>query len=93
MKLTKEWVEAELKRAEQQEPHRPPEEEYAFYMAVRDGNMEYVQKNCAAEVFSNPVGMGVLSKNPLQNIILLSRHPWSPGIVSPAAWKQNRPTA
>lgn len=68
MKLTKEWVEAELKRAEQQEPHRPPEEEYAFYMAVRDGNMEYVQKNCAAEVFSNPVGMGVLSKNPLQNI-------------------------
>lgn len=25
-------------------------------------------KNCAAEVFSNPVGMGVLSKNPLQNI-------------------------
>ena len=68
MKLTKEWVEAELKRAEQQEPHRPPEEEYAFYMAVRDGNMEYVQKNCAAEMFSNPVGMGVLSKNPLQNI-------------------------
>lgn len=44
MKLTKEWVEAELKRAEQQEPHRPPEEEYAFYIAVRDGNIEYVQK-------------------------------------------------
>ena len=68
MKLTKEWVENELKHSEALENHRPPDEEYAFYCAVRDGDMEYVQKNCTAEVFSNPVGMGVLSKNPLQNI-------------------------
>lgn len=53
MKLTKEWVENELKHSEALENHRPPDEEYAFYCAVRDGDMEYVQKNCAAEVFSN----------------------------------------
>lgn len=28
--------------------------------------MGYVQKNCTAEVFSNPTGMGVLAKDPLQ---------------------------
>lgn len=54
MKLTKEWVENELKHSEALENHRPPDEEYAFYCAVRDGDMEYVQKNCTAEVFSNP---------------------------------------
>lgn len=67
MKLTKEWVEAELKRAEQQEPHRPPEEEYAFYMAVRDGNMEYVQKLRRRSV-QQPGRNGSFVKNPLQNI-------------------------
>ena len=68
MKLTKEWVENELKHSEALENHRPPDEEYAFYCAVRDGDMEYVQKNCTAEVFSNPTGMGVLAKDPLQNL-------------------------
>lgn len=68
MKLTKEWVENELKHSEALENHRPPDEEYAFYCAVRDGDMEYVQKNCAAEVFSSPTGMGVLAKDPLQNL-------------------------
>ena len=52
MKLTKEWVENELKHSEALENHRPPDEEYAFYCAVRDGDMEYVQKNCTAEVIS-----------------------------------------
>lgn len=68
MKLAKEWVENELKHSEALENHRPPDEEYAFYCAVRDGDMEYVQKNCTAEVFSNPTGMGVLAKDPLQNL-------------------------
>lgn len=62
MKLTKEWVENELKHSEAPESHRSPDEEYAFYCAVRDGDMEYVQKNCAAEVFSNPTGMGGLGQ-------------------------------
>ena len=38
MKLTKEWVENELKHSEALENHRPPDEEYAFYCAVRDGD-------------------------------------------------------
>ena len=38
MKLTKEWVENELKHSEALENHRPPDEEYAFYCAVRDGS-------------------------------------------------------
>lgn len=68
MKLTKEWVENELKHSEEAKSHRLPDEEYAFYKAVREGDIEYVQTNCAAEVFTNPFGMGVLSKDALRNI-------------------------
>ena len=62
--------------------HRALSEEYAFYHAVREGNLDYVRKNCEEHSFANPEGMGVLSKNPLTNFkyhfcvtaALLTRH-------------------
>lgn len=44
------------------------EEEFSFYTAVKNGDMEFVRKNLNSGDFANPDGMGVLSKNPLTNI-------------------------
>ena len=62
--------------------HRALSEEYEFYHAVREGNLDYVRKNCEEHSFANPEGMGVLSNNPLTNFkyhfcvtaALLTRH-------------------
>ena len=62
--------------------HRSITEEYQFYHAVREGNLEYVRKNIESHSFENPDGMGILSKDPLQNLkyhfcitaAMLSRH-------------------
>lgn len=43
-------------------------EEYSFFEAVKDGNIEAVSKNLKEEAFTNPEGMGILSKNPLTNL-------------------------
>ena len=58
------------------------EEEYSFYTAVKNGDMEFVRKNLKQGDFTNPKGMGVLSKNALTNLkyhfvvtaALLTRH-------------------
>lgn len=34
------------------------------FEAVKDGNIEAVSKNLKEEAFTNPEGMGILSKNP-----------------------------
>lgn len=65
-----------------------------LFEAVKDGNIEAVSKNLKEEAFTNPEGMGILSKNPLTNLkyhLLLPLH-WSHGIALTAAWKQSRPT-
>lgn len=62
--------------------HREISEEYRFYHAVKEGDLEFVMENCAERKFENPEGMGILSKNPLTNIkyhfcvtaALLARH-------------------
>ena len=46
MKLTEEWVENELKHSEALENHRPPDEEYAFYCAVRDAWESWPKIRC-----------------------------------------------
>lgn len=68
MKLDHEWNRRELDQHELNELHRPMEDEYAFYNAVKEGNMEYVRENCAQGAFTNPEGMGKLSRNSLTNI-------------------------
>lgn len=48
--------------------HRELRKEYEFYNAVKEGDIDYVRKNCEDNEFGNPSGMGVLSKNRLLNI-------------------------
>jgi len=62
--------------------HRALNEEYHFYHAVRDGDLDFVRRNCEEHSFENPEGMGVLSSNPLTSLkyhycitaALLARH-------------------
>lgn len=68
MNLRNEWFQSELQKSEESIPHRPLEEEYTFYQAVSSGDMDFVQKNCRENTFTNPEGMGILSANPLTNI-------------------------
>lgn len=68
MNLYKEWYTKEFDNIEISTPHRSLEDEYSFYQAIKIGDINYVQKNCEAKVFSNPNGMGILSANPLTNI-------------------------
>ena len=68
MELSHEWNRRELDQHELNEAHRPMEDEYAFYNAVKDGDMEYVRENCAKGAFTDPEGMGILSRHSLMNI-------------------------
>lgn len=68
MNLRNEWFQEELKKSEESIPHRPLEEEYSFYQAVSSGDMDFVEKNCRENTFTNPEGMGILSVNPLTNL-------------------------
>ena len=66
--LESQWYKKELENSDSDIKHRSLSEEYSFFEAVKDGNIEFVQKNCQEEAFSNPEGMGILSKNPLTNL-------------------------
>ncbi len=48
--------------------HRQPTEEFLFYQAVADGDVETVQKNCEQARFLDSDGVGVLSKDPVTNL-------------------------
>lgn len=48
--------------------HRPMEEEYTFYHAVKNGDLHTVEQNLEQERFSEPDGMGILSSSPLTNM-------------------------
>lgn len=48
--------------------HRPIEEEYHFYDAVKNGDMNYIRKNLESKAFTDPEGMGILSSNQVRNI-------------------------
>lgn len=68
MDLQKQWYHQEFTDREEDILHRPMEEEYLFYRAVRTGDLNYVKENCQQNNFAKPNGMGTLSKNPLTNI-------------------------
>lgn len=68
MNLSSEWYHNELTNSELNASHRPLEDEYTFYQAVKSGNLDYVQRNCEERCFGNLEGMGTLSTNPLVNI-------------------------
>ena len=62
------WYREELQFCDSVIKHRALSEEYSFFEAVKDGNIEFVQKNCQEKAFINPEGMGILSKNSLTNL-------------------------
>lgn len=66
--IKNEWYKRELQDSEEAVFHRPIEDEYSFYEAVKSGDMDYVQNNCDSGMFLNPDGMGLLSHNALTNI-------------------------
>lgn len=68
MNLEKEWYQSEFIQHEILREHRSLEEEFNYYIAVSDGNVEYITENLSSHTFTNPNGMGILSENPLQNI-------------------------
>ena len=68
MDLHKEWYTVEFDNSETSPAHRPLEEEYFFYQAVKMGDLDYIRDNCDQKTFSNPHGMGTLSTDPLNNL-------------------------
>lgn len=68
MDLHKEWYTVEFDNGETSPTHRPLEEEYSFYQAVKKGDLEYIRENCDKQTFSSPNGMGILSTYPLTNL-------------------------
>lgn len=68
MSIPKEWYQSELHTDETQTSHRSVDDEYFFYNAVKSGDMKTVNENCEAHTFTNPTGVGILSKNTITNI-------------------------
>lgn len=95
MKLTKEWHLQETKENEEDHIHRPMGEEYLFYKAVVNGNMDYIRQNLAQKHFTNMSVAGQLSRNPLTNIkyhfivtaALITRHCVMAGMVQEQAYR------
>lgn len=48
--------------------HRPPSEEFLFYRAVSEGDVDAVRRNCEMGRFMESDGVGILSHNPVTNL-------------------------
>lgn len=68
MGLLQEWYRQETKDSEEERTHRPQNEEIAFYQAVCSGDIDAVRQNCEQNRFSEPDGVGILSRNPVLNL-------------------------
>lgn len=68
MNLKREYYQNEFSEHELPQEHRPIEDELTFYIAISEGNVDYIKDNLKKKNFSNPEGMGKLSEHPVQNI-------------------------
>lgn len=66
--IKNEWCTQEFSDSESETFHRPMETEYSFYTAVKMGDIEFVRDNLNHGDFTNPAGMGVLSKDSITNL-------------------------
>ena len=66
--VNREWLSSEFVNQEMLNRHRGLEPELTFYDAIATGDIDAVIENCNKKMFINMEGVGVLSKNPLQNI-------------------------
>lgn len=63
-----EWLLLEAEDEIDEMEHRPPTEEFLFYQAVTNGDMDAVRKNCEQARFLDSEGVGVLSRNSVTNL-------------------------
>lgn len=68
MAMEKEWLAESFRQREISRSHRALESEFSFYEAVRNGDVDFVRKNCENNDFAKAAGMGILSESVLQNI-------------------------
>lgn len=68
MRYRNEWLLLESEDEIDQVEHRQPTEEFLFYQAVTEGDIESVRKNCEQARFLETEGVGVLSRNELTNL-------------------------
>lgn len=67
--LSNMWTTKESDLGDIGETHRNPNEEINFFLAIANGDIDYVEQNCREKHFeAGDEGMGVLSKNPVTNL-------------------------
>ncbi len=68
VKYQNEWLLLEAEDDIDEMEHRPPTEEFLFYQAVTNGDMDIVRENCRQERFLDSEGVGILSRNLVTNM-------------------------
>lgn len=68
MSYKDEWLVIEANDDIDETEHREPSEEFLFYRAVANGEVDAVRKNCDQDRFMDTDGVGVLSKDPVTNL-------------------------
>lgn len=63
-----EWILLEAADDIDEMEHREPTEEFLFYQAVAEGDIDKVRKNCEQGRFVEEKGVGILSKDPVTNL-------------------------
>ena len=74
MNYKDEWLVIEANDDIDETEHREPSEELLFYRAVANGEVDAVRKNCEQDRFMDTDGVGVLSKDPVTNLIPFCGH-------------------
>ena len=68
MSYKDEWLVIEANDDIDEMEHREPGEEFLFYRAVANGDVDDVRKNCEQGRFMDTEGVGVLSRDPITNL-------------------------
>ena len=68
MSYKDEWLVIEANDDIDEMEHREPSEEFLFYRAVANGDVDAVRKNCEQGRFMDTEGVGVLSRDPITNL-------------------------
>ncbi|WP_300250194.1 helix-turn-helix transcriptional regulator [uncultured Subdoligranulum sp.] len=68
MSYKDEWLMIEANDDIDEDFHREPTEEFRFYRAVANGDVETVRRNCEQSRFEDQEGVGVLSRDPVTNM-------------------------
>ena len=68
MSYKDEWILLETADDIDEIEHREPTEEFLFYQAVAEGDIDKVRQNCKQDRFVEEKGVGVLSRDPVMNL-------------------------